>query len=97
MNNMLVYTMPDKLLHKQGKLPNDEDYSESGEYYWRLSSQPKQKIDKIYFATEGFIRGYFDVIECDENDVVFDSRSWKDVKLVKQKPFQGFKYIGDVK
>ncbi len=92
MKDIIVYTTPDVLLHKQGKLLGDDDYSETGDYYWQLPSIPKHEIGKIYFATKGFIRGYF-VVEGDDIDRIdFNSRTWKEITPIPQKPFQGFKY-----
>ena len=60
----------------------------------------KTKVgDKIYFATKGFIRGYF--IICDQdydalNSFTFESKSWKDIKPIPTKSFQGFKYADKV-
>ena len=40
MTSIIIYTTGDKLLHKQGKLPDDEDWAESGYYYWHLRGVP---------------------------------------------------------
>jgi len=95
---ILVYTTPEKLLHKQGKLPDDDDYSESGEYYWSLTNLPKnlEEIQRFYVATKGFVRGYFQIEsfgEQEESSVEFNCKTWHDVTPTPQKPFQGFKYI----
>lgn len=115
MNNIIVYTTPKKLLHKQDKLTEeeDEDKSNNGTYYWRFNNLPKswkdvdhmnnleiekQKV-KIYFATEGFIRGYFILSGIEENcgfDVEFKSNSWKDITPIPITHFQGFKYADKV-
>ncbi len=42
MTDIIIYTMGDILLHKQGKLPDDEDWAESGFYYWHLRGTPKR-------------------------------------------------------
>ena len=101
MVNIIIYTTADKLLHKQGKLPDDEDWSESGFYYWRLNKTPKRisHSGRIYFAVKGYIRGYFlirDVDDSDGCDIEFDSESWKDIEPIKTKSFQGFKYSDKV-
>jgi hypothetical protein len=97
MTDIIIYTTGDKLLHKQGKLPDDDDYSEDGEYYWHLSRCPKdlQNINRIYFAVNGYIRGYFKVhdFEVDDGcDILFYSDSWKDITSIPCTHFQGFKY-----
>jgi len=109
MADIIIYTMPEKLLHKQGKLPDDEDYSETGDYYWSFAHFPKEveKGDKVYFATKGFIRGYFIIKDIDfEGDgeaIIFNCDSWKDIdtlnylnSIIPCKPFQGFKYADKV-
>lgn len=104
MTNIIIYTTADKLLHKQGKLPYDEDWAENGYYYWHLRGVPKRlKVDdKIYFAVKGYIRGYFIVEDIDDSDgcdIEFDSESWEDIKindLIICKSFQGFKYADKV-
>ena len=60
MTSIIICTQGDVLLHKQGKLPHDEDFSESGFYYWDLNKSPKRlKVrDRLYFAVKGYIRGY---------------------------------------
>lgn len=102
MSDIIIYTMPEKLLHKQGKLP-DDDYSETGDYYWSFVHFPKEveKGDKVYFATKGFIRGYFIIKEIDfEEDgeaIIFNCSSWKDITPIPCTHFQGFKYADKVK
>lgn len=101
MSDICIYTTPEKLLHKQGKLENDSDHSESGEYYWQLGKLPKKlkEWNKIWFATKGFIRGYFivDRIEYRESvELIFNCNSWRDLPDFQDYPikhFQGFKYI----
>jgi len=103
MTDIIIYTTAEKLLHKQGKLPDDVDWAESGFYYWRLSNTPKKinSSKKIYFAVKGYIRGYFlirdvDVDNLGECEIEFDSESWKDIKPIPTKSFQGFKYADKV-
>ncbi len=116
MKDIIVYTTPKKLLHKQDKLSDEEDDDKSnvGIYYWRFNYLPKDWSEtenmndneirkrniKIYFATEGFIRGYFIVNGIDYNvgyDIEFESKSWKDIKPIPITHFQGFKYADKVK
>ena len=103
MASIIVYTNPDVLLHKQGKLPGDEDYSLQGFYCWSFGNGVPQTLqdkwrddDRIYFATKGFIRGYFKISDIDPWDIEFNTKSWKDIKPVPCKPFQGFKYADKV-
>jgi hypothetical protein len=95
MTDILVCTNPDRLLHKQGKLPNDTDHSPTGDYYWTLHGKPKkaEKGGKFYFATEGIVRGYFIIDSVKGSDLLFNSSSWKDVKPIKIKASQGFRYF----
>ena len=100
MVDIIVYTTPEKLLHKQGKLKNDDDYSETGDYYWQFYNMPKEidRGDKIYFATKGFIRGYFVLEATDCDQVIFNCSSWKAInKEIPITHFQGFKYANKVK
>jgi len=93
------------LLHKQGKLKDDPDYSESGDYYWAFTHFPKEveEGDRVYFATKGFIRGYFIIKEIDYEEqedseaIIFNSFSWMNIKLIPCTHFQGFKYANKVK
>ena len=95
MTDIVIYTTPEKLLHKQDKLEDDDDKSEDGFYYWQLYNKPKglKEGDKIYFATKGFVRGYFIVESIDKwNDIRFESKTWKDIEPIPTNHFQGFKY-----
>lgn len=99
MTNIIIYTTPEKLLHKQGKLENDPDYSETGYYVWYFVRMPKdvEDLDRVYFATRGFIVGYFIINEVcrgpDENYIEWNCNSWKDIDPIPIKHFQGFKYF----
>jgi hypothetical protein len=107
--DIIIYTTPKKLLHKQDKLENDGDKSNNGTYYWRMNRLPKSWQDiagiddnvRLYFATEGFIRGYFLVDDIlDDNyggaDIVFRSDSWNDIEPIPITHFQGFKYADKI-
>ncbi len=103
MTHIIIYTTGDVLLHKQGKLPDDEDYSEEGYYYWGLPRTPKKlkERERIYFAVKGYIRGYFKVVDIDSDedgcDIEFLSESWRQLTCpVATKSFQGFKYADKV-
>ena len=98
MTNILVCTQPDRLLHKQGKLENDDDHSPTGDYYWSLRCHPKQikEGDKLFFATQAIVRGYFIIVGFDGvngEELLFNSSSWKDVPPIKINPSQGFRYF----
>ena len=102
MTSIIIYTTGDKLLHKQGKLPDDDDFSEEGRYYWHLSRTPKKldENDKIYFAVKGYVRGYFKIEDIEEDDdgcdITFHSNSWIDIlPQVEVTHFQGFKYVNE--
>jgi hypothetical protein len=99
--DIIIYTTPEKLLHKQGKLKDDSDYSPSGKYYWYLSRSPKRLVegDKVWFATKGFVRGGFIVEELEEyspsgTNIIFNCSTWEDLtEDYEIKSFQGFKYV----
>ncbi len=109
MTSIIIYTTPEKLLHKQDKLEGDKDKGSCGVYYWEFSNLPKRlkEEDRIYFATKGFIRGYFlveEILEYGEslakipyNSITWFANSWKDIKPIPTKSFQGFKYTDKVK
>ena len=86
-------------MDEEDKLEDDDDKSDIGEYFWTLSSRPKRLNveDKLYFATQGFIRGYFEIEEIIDGDIFFLSKTWKDIKPIPTKSFQGFKYADKVK
>ena len=96
MTDIIIYTTPEKLLHKQDKLENDEDKSDGGDYYWEFRATPNTLGcgEKVYFATKGFIRGFFIVeeIDIDYNTIGWNAKTWKDIKPIPIKHFQGFKY-----
>ena len=99
--SIIVYTKAHTLMHKQGKLDSDNDKSNCGTYYWKLTKIPKEleKNDRIYFAVKGFIVGYFlikNIEESHDYEVEFESKSWKDIKPIPTKNFQGFKYADKV-
>lgn len=94
--DVLIYTTEEKLLHKQGKLEGDVDHSENGFYYWEFWNLPKIEVgDRVYFATKRIIRGFFIVTEIDRNQrfVIWNCASWRRIRPVMIKGFQGFKYI----
>ena len=112
MVDIIIYTTPEKLLHKQDKLEGDKDKGDSGIYYWQFSRFPKKitNKDKVYFATKGFIRGYFEVLDMNspykynqdpmgipDDSISWFANSWKDIKQIQTKSFQGFKYADKVK
>jgi hypothetical protein len=94
MSSIIIYTTPEKLLHKQGKLKNDPDHSDTGEYYWEFGTQPLRANpgNRVYFATEGLIRGYFIIRRMIYHGIEFSCYTWEDITPVPQKSFQGFKY-----
>lgn len=105
--NIVIYTRPETLLHKMGFLPSEDDpefYGQHKEYVWELTNEPKNLDDlkKIYFATRGFICGYFDVNDVDFGlddvvEIIFSANSWTPLdKLIPTKQFRGFKYARNV-
>jgi len=102
-NDIIIYTKPERLLHKMGMLPvpeeADDAFGKDCIFYWRLEREIKNadKIKKIYFATKGFIIGYFEVIGLDEYDFEFRASSWTLLDdPIETKQFQGFKYANNV-
>lgn len=95
--DIVLYTKPEILAHKQG----GDGFEE---YYWYLSRPPKnfEEGDKVYFATKGFIRGYFvcnDFNPDERNNPEYDEticwnkNSWKEEKVtVPASPFRSFRY-----
>ena len=79
MSDIIIYTKPERLLHKMGMLPvpdeADEAFGTDCEFYWRFERDIKNadKIKKIFFATKGFIIGYFKVNNYDDHDFMFDA------------------------
>ena len=98
--DIIVYTTPDKLKHKCGLLEDDVDHSPTGDYFWRLPKMPREIMagDRIYFATQGFIRGYFIIKEINFIEgIIFNCSSWVDIITpIKIVHFQGFKYAKNV-
>ena len=103
MPNIIIYTKPERLLHKMGMLPvpeeADEAFGTDLEFYWRFEREIKNvdKIKRIYFATKGFIIGYFKVNEYDDGEFMFNADSWTLLEEpIETKSFQGFKYADKV-
>ena len=102
MTDIIIYTTEETLNHKKGLKEGEEDFTS---FYWELSKCPKRILDdedaeiRIYFATKGFIRGYFLVDDIDDSDgctIEWSCESWKDIKPIPTKSFQGFKYVDKV-
>jgi len=90
--DMLVYTRQKTLEHK---LEGDYAYC-----WWDLSVQPKNVVtfddsdDRIYFATNKAIKGYFEIEEALGGRITFNPSTWVELKNpIPHKPFQGFKYL----
>jgi len=88
--DIIIYTTPETLEHKKG--------GDGCQYhYWYLSKSPKdfRAGEKIYFATNKHIRGYFvcNGIDHDsDNAMSCDLDTWVDIDPIPCIPFQGFKY-----
>jgi len=105
MTDIIIYTTEGNLTHKKGLKKGEEKYSE---FYWTFSRLPKRldQGDKVYFATKGFIRGYFIVLDISKyanhyagvpaNHILWRKSSWVDIKTIPTKSFQGFKYADKV-
>lgn len=106
--HICIYTTPDVLEHKKHdggymywELPNTpkllKTYDEKFEK--EMSDDEVFKTEpRLYFAIKGNIVGYFVISDWDIRtygycEINFDSDSWKDIKPIPQKAFQGFKYI----
>lgn len=86
MKDILIYTTPKVLEHKKT----------DGLVYWQFSRMPKHLPDRMYFAINKQIVGYFRVADCleAEQQIEWFSDTWVELKQpVPVKPFQGFKYI----
>ena len=101
MTDIIIYTRPEVLLHKMGMLPNPDDKSDLAfgtdcQFYLDLRNIPKD-LEKVYFATKGFIIGYFEVVDIDDDSFEFEASSWTLLKEpIPTKSFQGFKYADKV-
>lgn len=95
MAGILIFTNHDVLIHKL----RDGRKSEGCYCYWETSRLPKQTPDRIYFAINGIVRGYFKIFGIKENnetgyyELCFYSESWTEIKDGEQlKPSQGWRY-----
>ncbi len=103
MTDIIIYTRPEVLLHKMGMGYNPDDESDIAfgtycEFFWTLNNRPNN-IEKVYFATKGYIIGYFKVEECEDDDEDFTwyANSWTLLEEpIPTKSFQGFKYADKV-
>ena len=103
MNDIIIYTKPETLLHKMGMLPDldnaDDAFGTDCRFYWRIEREIKDadKIKRLYFATKGFIIGYFEVIDYSDYEFEFEASSWTLLEgYIETKSFQGFKYAKNV-
>ena len=88
--DIIIYTKPEILKHKQG----EDGYEE---YYWHLPNPPKnfKEGERIFFAVNKQIVGSF---KCNsfnsysEETICWNKNTWKDIEPIPCKPFQGFKY-----
>jgi len=100
MVSIIIYTTKEKLLHKKGLQKGEEEFSR---FYWELKGVPKRLGDseRIYFACDGFIQGYFIIEDVDYDiygcTIEWDKNSWVELKeKIPTKSFQGFKYADKV-
>ena len=90
MEDIIIYTTEEVLAHKR-------DRKDCDSYYWEFSRMPKfiEVGSRIYFATKGFIRGYFVVKTINgfgNKEVAWSPFSWRNVKPIAIKQFRGFQY-----
>ena len=90
--DIIIYTTNEVLDHKKG----GDGFQD---YFWKLPRKPR-KInigDKIYFATKNKIRGYFIIRNIVRTfngcEIEWNCNSWKNITLIDQCCFQGFKYF----
>ena len=105
MTSIIIYTTEENLIHKKG-LKKGEEKIDS--FYWKFSKLPKklQEGERVYFAINGFIKGFFRVndinkifnhyAETPANSIEWRCDSWEDIKPIPTKSFQGFKYADKV-
>ena len=100
--DIIVYTKPERLLHKMGMLPfpdeADDAFGTDCVFYWRIERDipNADKIRRLYFAVKGFIIGYFPV-DRDEYDFEFMGSEWTLLDdPIETKSFQGYKYVKNV-
>lgn len=74
MVGILFFTTNEVLEHKK----RDGKFSEGNECWWSLTKFPKHKVDRIYFAVKGQVKGYFKIalLDKDANELIFNSETW---------------------
>ena len=91
------------------KLEQTED-GKGNEATWNMGRLPTRlgkgdRPDRLFFATEGFWRGYFllkkDILynPVDEDkpySLIFDVITWKDIPAQPVKKFRGFRYLEEM-
>lgn len=87
--DIVVCTTADVLAHKRS--------TNFRSYYWKFAVFPKDFLrgDKIYFVTNGWVRGSFQVnfIDLKGLKVAWRRDTWEELKKkFRSKHFQGFKY-----
>lgn len=104
-DDIIIYTTPEILEHKK-----KDGLASKGRFcYWTFNKFPSRidELDgdwngvKLYFATSGFIRGYFTLtymsgFNIKMNELSWHSESWEDIAPIPIKHFQGFKYADKV-
>lgn len=103
MVDIIIYTRPEVLLHKMGMGYNPDDKSDEAfgtdcEFFWSLRNRP-DNINRVFFATKGYIIGYFNVEECEDDDEDFTwyANTWTLLgEPIPTKSFQGFKYADKI-
>ncbi len=91
MVGILVFTSKEVLNHKL----KDGLEAEGNYCYWTISREPKQEIDKIYFAIKGQVKGYFDC-HMAVGELRFFSEDWHEIKNGEiLKASQGWRYYDE--
>lgn len=91
MVGILVFTSNEVLEHKK----RDGKFSEGNECWWSLPRLPKQKVDRLYFAVKGQVKGYFKIEVLDDlrKELIFNSETWTPLEEGEiLKPSQGWRY-----
>jgi hypothetical protein len=88
MTDIVIYTTPKVLSHKRG----DDGFEE---YYWEFSRFPQdiEVGNRVYFATDGAVRGSFRCMSICKPCIYWRADSWEPTSVqVEVKQFRGFRY-----
>jgi len=72
---------------------NDTRASKNKYCIWGTNRPPKQKVDRIYFAVDGKVKGYFKIFKITENEIRFYPESWQSIENGSNlKIIEGWRY-----